>query len=219
MRYLHPVAATEKFIAKGVYRFYEGGTLLPYQEAWTRHSLAGGGILTRLDHEFARQEGFLLGEVLEDEKGHIERLNVRSWINKSPIHSLRAEYVFFPSYVQASLRVNEDDTIHQELSFPDDTLILLPFHLYAGTLYKQAEDSDAKKVSMFTPHWQPGASQLGYVNIQPFPSIVEKRDEVVLIGSYKLNSVNYGHISIDGYGTPLRIEGSWTTVLTEYAHI
>ena len=139
MRYLHPVAASEKFIARGVYRFYEGDTLLPRRQSWSRHMLAGGGLLTRIDHEW---EGITaLAEVLSDSQAHIERVTIREWNTQpsSSYHVGRLDYIFFPTYVQAIRRIDSQNTEQAEIKFDTlDTFIsLINFVVYWGVSYRE----------------------------------------------------------------------------------
>src|SRR5688572_9147324 len=133
MRYLHPVAVSEKFIARGIYRFYNGDDLLPYSEAWTRHKVAGGGILTRIDRQMLGMT--TLAEVLEDEVGQFERLHVREWNVSSPLayRTLRANYIFFKDYVQISRQFDEGEAQQDEIHFsPDTTILGMPFTVYGS---------------------------------------------------------------------------------------
>jgi hypothetical protein len=228
MRYLHPVAASEKFIARGVYRFYEGDTLLPETQAWTRHQVAGGGILTRVDHTgFAESQYTTLVEVLTDETGRIERFNLRQWPSANvSVRTLRVDYVFFPEYVQASQRINEEDTLHVELPLPAPHVVLEWSNLsplsWGDRIRYTLEKSE--DVTVFYLLW--GSEKFpGRVRLNS-PLTIENREEQVSSNEKEPPPIKYylkggDFVLIDTHYIPLSTEDalSTRTILTEYAHI
>jgi hypothetical protein len=222
MRYLHPVAVSEKFIAKGVYRFYQGETLLPKTETWTRHRLAGGGILTRIDREGEFEGLTTLIEVLTDESGQVERLNVREW-NKSPqadYQTLRADYVFFADYIQASRRINDLDTEHEEFRLSADTIIDIPIIVFAGLKWKQLAENDSAQVPVLQPVWweinKPLMILKVYVTSEVYPLNPEHLREKTIL--YRVASDQF--VAINSHNIPVQCQNLEHIInLTEYAHI
>ncbi|GEM_PF-3406297 len=228
MRYLHPVAVSERFIAKGVYLDYEGDTLLPGRESWTRHALAGGGILTRIDSEGIGSS--VLAEILADETGHVERLHVREWNTdaQSAYHTLRADYIFFPDYVQISRRKDDAETDHAETYFsPLTTIINLPFCLYVSVKFKRMADDLNTNFSFLIPTWRGAKDDLVdiFENV-PRPDGGPFADVSHLTPRYtKTPTIIYyatlgRYLGVDEHNIPLQCQdGDEITLLTEYAHI
>lgn len=241
MRYLHPVAASERFIAKGVYRFYERGALLPsreYIESWTRHAVAGGGILTRIDQE--RRNRTTLMEVLADENSTLERLHVREWtkgtqevgrfeqfMKNPPIRyqTLRADYIFFPNYAQMSRRLDDNETITQEMTFPGPLDAVALWRI--STLYDGQQAPlraqfhlENKPMTTFEPQWR--SNSLGEVT-QAVPLLSIETDET----HPSEKAYNFGDdclifLNQDGFMsrvTDATENNAIVTILTEYAHI
>lgn len=241
MRYLHPVAASERFIAKGVYRFYDNGTLLPgreYSESWTRHAVAGGGILTRIDQE--RRERTTLMEILFNEVGTLERLHVREWtkgtqkvgrlekfMQNPPLRyrTLRADYIFFPDYAQISRRLDDNETITQEMTFPGplDAVALWKIStLYGGQQapLRAQFHLENKPMTTFEPQWS--SNSLGEVK-QTVPMLSIETDEThPSEKAYNFADDCLIVLNQDGFMskvTDATENNAIVTILTEYAHI
>jgi len=226
MRYLHRVAESERFIAKGIYRDYEGDILLPGQESWTRHRLAGGGALTRIDCDEGHRT--VLAEVLTDEAGQIERLHIREWNTDSQAsyHTLRADYIFFPDYVQVSRRLDDTETEHDEVHFPPHSIINLPFVLYASVKFKRMADDQDPSVTFLRPTWRGKKDQLVWISEDvPRPDMTYGGVGDLTPRYLKTPTVVYyatldKFIGVDEHNIPLQLQnGDEITILTEYAHI
>jgi hypothetical protein len=193
--------------------------------------LAGGGILTRIDREGESEGLTTLAEILTNEAGQIERLNVREW-NKSPqaeYQTLRADYVFFADYVQATRRINDTDTEHEEFHFsPQHTLIDLPITIFASLKFKQMTDDLETRFSFLRPIWWLKNSHLIEVfENTPHPDFTfGEINDLTPLYSKTPTIVYYGtmnrFIGVDEHNIPLQCqdhENKTITVLTEYAHI
>jgi hypothetical protein len=227
MRYLHRVAESERFIAKGVYRSYEGDALLPGRESWTRHRLAGGGILTRIDCDYSPKT--ILAEVLTDESGQIERLHVREW-NTAPqatYHALRADYIFFSDYVQVTRRLDEAETDHHEVRFPPHTIINLPFTLYVSVKFKRMAEDLETNFSFLVPTWHGAKKDLVDIfqdvprpDQGPFGDISRLTPRYSKIPTVVYYATLGRYVAVDEHDIPLQFQdGDEITILTEYAHI
>jgi hypothetical protein len=180
MRYLHPVAASEKFIARGVYRTYRDDLLVAdgSSESWTRHALKGGGILTRIDQQRAisltkrmvasQPEHFeleaiettVLAEILENPEGQIERLHIKQWkknIQQRTTNILMADYIFLANYVQVTCQHDEHPTRYSEIEFVDSNVIVNlkeQFLISCGLLLRHLITLPTPENAFwFTPDW------------------------------------------------------------------
>lgn len=226
MRYLHRVAESERFIAKGVYRSYQGDILLPERESWTRHRLAGGGILTRIDCDEGHRT--VLAEVLTDEVGQIARLHIREW-DTSPqatYHTLRVDYIFFPDYVQVSRRLDDAETDHDEVHFPPHSIINLPFVLYASVKFKRLAEDLETSFSFLRFTWRHRRDHLVDISqAVPRPDMIygevgDLEPRYLKTPTAVYYATLHKFIGVDDHNIPLQLQdGNDITILTEYAHI
>jgi hypothetical protein len=226
MRYLHPVATSETFMARGVYRCYQGETRLSDYQAWTRHAVAGGGVLTRIDQE--RRGMITLAEVLETDSGQFERLHVREWnsASQAAYRTLRADYIFFRDYVQISRQVNDDATVYAEIYFPPETtLIDMPFNVFKGVFLKRLMNNLDTAFSSLRPTWW--LDKEGSVTRSesvPRPHIGLADSHGLTPRYTKMPTLIYdtdreGVIVMDDHNIPLQQQSTdHIILLTEYAH-
>jgi hypothetical protein len=84
MRFLHPIAAHEKFVARGSYRLFTVGAeagLYAY-EHWTIHEVGEGGQFIRIDRAPLKGGVNLLVEAFRTPQGDVERFDARQWITE-----------------------------------------------------------------------------------------------------------------------------------------
>jgi hypothetical protein len=211
MRYLHPVAASERFIAKGVYKFYRDDDLQPGHEAWTRHALAGGGVLTRVDRE--NNQFVTLAEVLADEAEEIIRLTVLQWsmYPKSPYGIVRANYFRFPNEVHATRTRGDQPMTEAIFPLAPEGYIHPPFKVFIGLAIGKAN-------LRFRPrwNWDEEDEEIGYVDSRPRD--LTKVDETPSILTYDLGTIRLifdHHMILQEYHPPVNRH----TILTEYSHV
>lgn len=229
MRYLHPVAASEKFIARGLYRFYENDVLLPKTEAWTRHRLAGGGILTRVDREHEFDGLTTLIEVLTDDDGRFQRLSVREW-NTSPQadhKTCRVEYIFFEDYIQITRRVDEGAAQNTEVRFPQTTILDLTISAFRNVRFERMAKA-APDETVFTclrPCWWTETLIETLELTRPddiFGTINNLTPRYTKPPTIVYNASMDRYLGVDEHAIPLQYEDHQKKsliVLTEYAHI
>lgn len=229
MRYLHRIAAHEKFIASGIYQFYENGELTHLAESWSIHEYSGGARMIRIDQD-ARASGGAdtLAEALIHPEGRLERLNVRCWmIFPTPaFQTLQADYVFLENYIQIGRTVDGGEREYAEVEIPPDTLIRLPqFILFESwTLAAAAKKSAESTVDVFVPDYLEGGGRLKPDNL---PRIIEIAEEELEMGGLLRKTRRYTtgggstHIWLDEHDIALKLsygDGASIQRLTRYAH-
>jgi hypothetical protein len=144
MRSLHKVAAHEKFLASGEYRYWRGEESLKIRDKWTIHDLQGGALFYRLDEE---GEGLsIISEALINPDGQMERFNIQSW---NPT-LFKADYIFNPDDVQISRRVQGKEPEYEEFPLLPDSLIYIKQMLFMGWTIANIEKAGGKP-QVFTP--------------------------------------------------------------------
>lgn len=227
MRYLHPVAASETFIAKGVYKFYRDDVLQPGHEAWTRHALAGGGVLTRVDRE---TDGFMtLAEVLTDEIGSFERVTVREWNTNpnAPYRTLRVDYLFFADSIQVTRRFDDRATDHHTVAIPAEFIMTTQFTLYTPLVFRGMLDAQPKS-TLVSLVWQDKEPLVVWADAPPLAvaqGAVEHLTPRFLVPPtfvYYMFTPMKQFLGVEAHHIPVQFENvkdKFIAVLTEYSHI
>jgi hypothetical protein len=124
VRVLHPVAAQERFIARGEYRYQRDGDNLRLSERWTLHQVAGGAFLYRVDEDGRDEDGLtILSEALVSPEGKLERFNVQSFNPRDPeLVPFKADYVFYDAYVQIGSRRASGEHEYDEFALVADVV-------------------------------------------------------------------------------------------------
>jgi hypothetical protein len=144
MRALHKVAAHEKFLASGEYRYWRGEENLKIRDKWTIHELRGEALFYRLDEE---GEGLsIISEALINPDGQMERFNIQSW---NPT-LFKADYIFNPNDVQISRRLQGKEPEYEEFPLLPDSLIYIKQMLFMGWTIANIEKAGGKS-QVFTP--------------------------------------------------------------------
>jgi hypothetical protein len=229
MRYLHPVAANEVFIASGVYKHYEGDTLTPYTEAWTMHGIAGEGRLIRIDQDARQTEGWSgMAEVLQNAEKRIERLNMLLTYTQpdAKVKSMKMDYVFLENYIQISRSINNGAAEFTDITLPSDNVFvrLMDFHLFWGDIL-QARAANEPERPVFVPFRRPNHPPGQVVKGSSLPEIEQVKEETITVGKKTYAVTTYKTkgdrvIRIDERGIPvmLHTRGTIVDVLTDYAH-
>lgn len=137
MRYLHPVAAHETFVASGVYVYLDGDAPNGVTESWTVHELPGGAHFTRVDYDSRGRDGIsILAETLEDEHGRLERYNMQLLLHqpRADLQPFKADFTFLDDYVQIGRRLGKANHEYSEVELAAGTLIHLPHYIFLGTM-------------------------------------------------------------------------------------
>jgi len=130
MRFLHPIAAHEKFVARGTYRLFsqdrEGASELYAHEHWTIHEVGQGGQFIRIDHAPLLGGVNELVEIFRSPKGEIERFDVRRWLTQRGAPKREASISVMREGQRALLMRRIDHGEHEslELELDDDTILL-----------------------------------------------------------------------------------------------
>jgi hypothetical protein len=134
MRYLHPVALHEMFVASGEYRYFRDGAPLAISEKWTIHELPGGATFYRVDEDGRDADGLsILSEALVSPDGQFERYNVQSFNAKdSAIQLFKADYSFNEGYVQIGRKVQGQEREYIEFPLLMECAIYIKQTLYMG---------------------------------------------------------------------------------------
>jgi hypothetical protein len=229
MRYLHPVAANEVFIASGVYKRYEGEILTPYTESWTMHGAAGGGRLIRIDQDARRSGGWSgLAEILQDEAQRFERYNLLLTYTApdAKVKSMRLEYVFLEQYVQMSRSINGGAAEFSDMALPSSEVFvrLLDINLFWGEALKASAENRAER-AVFVPFRSPNHAPGQLVKASALPEIEQVEAGTMTVGkktiavrSYKTKGDRV--IRLDQHDIPVSLysRGNQMDVLTDYAH-
>lgn len=152
MRYLHPIAPHETFVAQGRYRYFEDDNLLPIDEQWTIHELKGGALLVRVDEDARRQDGLsVMTEALYNEQHQLERFNV---VSDNPqdaaVDHFKADYAFMRDYVQVGRRIAHASHDYQEYKRLPDALIYIRQTIFLGYLIRDILQQGGKS-HVFAP--------------------------------------------------------------------
>lgn len=130
MRFLHPIAAHEKFVARGTYRLFsqdrEGASDLYAHEHWTIHEVGQGGQFIRIDHAPLLGGVNELVEVFRSPRGEIERFDVRRWLTQrgSPKREASVSVMRDGQRVLLMRRIDHGEHETLELTLDDDTILL-----------------------------------------------------------------------------------------------
>lgn len=132
MRYLHPIAPHERFIASGLYRPLENDPDRAVIEIWTIHELPDGERFIRID--YTAPTFYVLAEVLARADGTVERIDMRHSATQAAQAGtlIRTTLVLYDDYIQASRRVDDGESIYDEFPRSPDTRLCPPFLLFQG---------------------------------------------------------------------------------------
>lgn len=154
MRYLHPVAAHERFVAGGRYDFYKLGAPLQKSETWTMHVHPDGEQFLRVDADALREEGrSVLAEALYDQAGALARLDIRYENARFPggVRQLRATYQLTDACLQVGYELNGAERQYHELPLPPDTLMDVPLLAFRGRTIAALAGRGAAPTWLFVP--------------------------------------------------------------------
>jgi hypothetical protein len=230
MRYLHPVAAHEQFIASGVYTHTEHDRPTRFTEAWTMHEVGEGGRLTRLDRDARFTEGWSqLAEVLQAPDGQVERYTYEITQHKpnAPYKTLKTDYIFAPDVVQITRRVDHAEAEISEIALPTPQIVvrLLDYHLFWGAAAVRSAPPVAAPLTIFVPLQKVGfpagklvtGSLLTVTQVNVAPIKLGKKTYPAQC--YQTKGERW--VWVDEQQIPLRIVGlrdQTVDALTEYAH-
>ena len=156
MRYLHPVAVHETFVASGVYKFIKDGDELKRTESWTVHEHPDGEQFIRVDEDSRFVDGkSLLLEALVNTEGQIERFDIRYENPKfeNSIKTLRASYTFSDEGLQVGYNVNGSERQHETLNVPRDAIFDIPLCAFRGKTTVQMQSHDSE-MALFAPMFE-----------------------------------------------------------------
>ncbi len=156
MRYLHPVAVHESFVASGVYKFLKDGEELKRTESWTIHEHPDGEQFIRVDEDsrFLDEKSLLL-EALVNGDGQIERFDIRYENPKfeNGIKTLRASYTYSDEGLQVGYNINGAKRQHETLKVPRDAIFDIPLCAFRGNTTIRMQSHDAEMV-LFAPMFE-----------------------------------------------------------------
>lgn len=228
MRLLHPVAMQEKFIASGLYHRYEGEIETKATEAWSRHELAEGATLTRIDADWRGVNGVSrLAEVLQDHQGRVERLTLQlhQAAPSALYRIMRLDYIIADGYIQMTRVLDRQAREYDELETPSALLVrLTDFALFWGDVVRlDAQVSQSAQV--FVPILKPSGAMGALVQgAMPVVEAVEQETLTLPSGTQTLTRyMTKGKrlVWLNAQGYPVKVS-QWQTnthdVLTNFAH-
>lgn len=229
MRYLHPVAAHEKYIGSGKYVREVGGQPSRYEESWTIHELQGGARLIRIDQDARFSDGWSkLAEVLRSPNGRIERINVQiaQQASQAGYRVMKTDYTFLDDYAQISRTIDKAERQYAEVATPANTYIrLLDFALFWGEALTIAHQQDCSQLPVFVPIFKPKLDPARVV-MGAMPQVTAVAEETLTRGDKQLAATRYTtkgdrRVWLDARQIPLRLMEARTQTLdtlTDYAH-
>lgn len=137
MRYLHPIAPHEKFVASGTYRYFVDDQPTGLVEHWTIHELPDGAWFMRVDRDGREFDGRT--ELIEawrspaSEGGRIERYDLSAYGAPSDtLKKVRASYALEENILYVGRTFNDGERLQDELSLPDNCLLQPGSYLFFG---------------------------------------------------------------------------------------
>jgi hypothetical protein len=153
MRQLHPVGWHEKFVASGVYTYYEDGQVRAITDQWTINELPDGMQLIRVDWETKEDYWFELLEVLSDIKDshrHIQRFDLLAQDVYLPSNQVRASYIFYEDHAEITVRLANELRQQEEIKLPDRYVVYPGTRLLQGFAVKELGDSDSTPIPVYS---------------------------------------------------------------------
>ena len=134
MRYLHPVAPHEAFVASGTYHYERDGELTGLVEHWTIHELPDGAWFMRTDRDGRYFDGHSeLIEAWRSPDGHIERFDITAYGAPSDeVKLVKATYTIESSVLYVGRSINNGERTQEELSLPDDYVVQPGGYVFFG---------------------------------------------------------------------------------------
>lgn len=233
MRYIHPVAAHERFVASGVYTMSQGGQPNGVVESWSIHELPDATQFVRVDFDARNSRGSsTLVEALRSAAGKIERFEVHHFAAPGqPFKKVRANFTVYERYVQASRRYDDQPAELEEIALKPRTAIYPPGRIFVGKVIAQirARGAEGGTVFWLMPYTYPQvAPQMAVVT--PFAAALVEAHGEVLIGkkTYPAKRYRFGsntnpdrniYCWIGEHDTLLQYEAADGTqgILTQYA--
>lgn len=224
MRMLHPVAAHEVFVARGVYKTFRADEALPITEAWSIHELQGSALFYRVDEDARDLDGLtILSEALVNPDGDIERYNVQSFNAKDPtVKLLKADYSFEADYVQIGRKLAGGEHEYSEFSMIENAGIYIKQTLFMGKTIQHVMAHNGKS-NVFAPQLVDGQeSQLQRIQAESLGT------ETLQVGRKTLEATKYQIADdvfywLDEHAIPVQRTYThnavpYTVKLTDYAH-
>lgn len=130
MRYLHPVAPHERFVASGTYR-YSNSRLL---EHWTIHELPDGAWFMRVDKDGRFEDGRSeLIEAWRSPDGAIERFDITAHgAPADAIKQVKASYTVDDGVLYVGRTINNGERHQEELELPQDYVMQPGAYVFFG---------------------------------------------------------------------------------------
>lgn len=230
MRQIHPVGFHEKFVASGVYSYYEHGSPRSAQEYWSIHELPDGGQLIRVDFPILLIEAWVSPV---QEGGRIERADLHYLGNSHGRvkEQGKASYVFESDKVQLGYTIENKPRQFEEISLPANYLVeVFPSNLFIGFTLAALASVTGDRVPICTCGIKyptvPTEELAFHVFVYSLPPIAGEKGSIHVIGRtldafrYTLGSQPPMYYWIDEHGVLLRVEflnGMTHIELTQYA--
>lgn len=223
MRYLHPIAAHEKFIASGTYHYTHGGDETRLVEHWTIHELPDGAWFMRVDKDgrFHDKRSVLI-EAWRSPGGTLERYDVVAYgAPGEPIGIMRVTVTVEDGVLYVGRTLNNSTRTNDEIPLPDAYVLHPGGLVFVGAalpglsafppaaLVAQGGFADEPDAAFRAVLTDPDASFDGEQTATIDGKSLAAR-------KYTLNNAAYW---VDAHDIPLWQEsGAWTAQLTRYAH-
>jgi hypothetical protein len=230
MRQIHPVGFHEKFVASGVYRYYEHGNPRDIHEYWTIHELPDGGQLIRVDFAELLIEAWVSPI---QEGGRVERVDLH--FSRNPSGQVKeqgkASFVFESDRVQLGYTMENKARQFEEFSLPSDYVVsVFSSSLFLGLELANLAKAKGDRIPICTCAINyPGipTEELTFnVHIYYLPPITGEKGSINVVG-HAIDASRYITGSnppmynwVDEHGILLRAEsfnGITHTELTQYA--
>ncbi|MEL6151840.1 MAG: hypothetical protein AAFR56_19585 [Chloroflexota bacterium] len=134
MRYIHPIAPHEKFVASGTYKYSNGGDPTGLAEHFTIHEHPDGAWFMRVDKDGRFFDGRSeLIEVYRDPAGMIERYDIHAYGAKGdPLKKARAIYTFEDGMLHVGREIDGGERVQEQLELPEDYVVQPGSYLFFG---------------------------------------------------------------------------------------
>lgn len=231
MRMLHQVRRHEKFVASGVYQYYENEAPAAVSEHWNIYQLPDSYQIVRIDRDAraSQHRTSLLIEALRKPDGHYERCDLRLFFPlETAVVEAQASYNFGADRVEIGRKLPNGDYVDETLTLPAGTIIYLLGRVFTGDVIAQVA-AGGKPAPVFLPN---------IVDVRAaslFSGLLEERtarqmgEEPLSIGrrTYQARRFQFlgssydehSHFWLDEHNRLLKYETptGWTVILSQHA--
>jgi hypothetical protein len=235
MRQIRPVGFHEKFVASGVYTYYnENGLERAISDNWSIHQLPDGSQKVRVDWE--TREDFwidLIDALLTSQQSvkQIERFEISAYTTDWSSARIKANFIFFEDHVEVGRTYNDDPRENEEVNLPSEYVVYPGTCIFLGFAISQAALKNMDEVTIIGCYpWMDDHSAIR-VMVSKWSVISAGYDILEIVGhnhdvrryEQHISSEDIGIYWLDSYDVLLRAETRRSgrllsyVVLTQYA--